>query len=126
MQTILVQYFEWHFVDVPRAILTGWRNFLVFNFRYFSVPQLLSTLFSYWRRYRTSYGRGFDIKVYFEAFTFNIISRVIGAIMRTVLIVVGLAVEIFIFFAGLIIFVAWFFLPILAVLSVCLGLNLIL
>lgn len=96
---------------------------MVFNIRYFSIPLLLKTFFSYWRRFRGSYGRGFDLKVYFEAFSFNMISRLIGAVMRTALIGMGLLVEAIIFFAGLIILIGWMVLPFASIMIFFVGLG---
>ena len=122
MANLILQYLEWHFIDVPKAILIGWKNFLVFNIRYFSIPLLFKTFFSYWRRFRGSYGRGFDLKVYFEAFSFNIISRLIGAVMRTALISMGLTVEVVIFLAGLIVLIGWMILPFVSAMLFFMGL----
>jgi len=114
-QNIFIQYLEWQFFDVPKNILQAWQNCLRFNLNYWSVPLLLKTLFSHWRRYQYSYGKGFNFKRYFEAFTFNMISRVLGSIMRSVLIVLGLLTEIFVFLAGAIVFLIWLILPFLLV-----------
>ncbi len=111
MENIIFQYLEWQFIDTPKGILAGWRNCLKFNLNYWSVPLLLKTWFSHWRRYRYSYGRGFDFKRYFEVFTFNIISRVLGAIMRSVLIIFGVSTEIFVILAGTIVLLVWLLLP---------------
>jgi len=110
-QNIFIQYLEWQFFDVPKNILQAWQNCLRFNLNYWSVPLLLKTLFSHWRRYQYSYGKGLNFKRYFEAFTFNMISRVLGSIMRSVLIVLGLLTEIFVFLAGAIVFLIWLILP---------------
>ena len=114
-QNIFIQYLEWQFFDVPKNILQAWQNCLRFNLNYWSVPLLLKTLFSHWRRYQYSYGKGLNFKRYFEAFTFNMISRVLGAIMRSILIVLGLLTEIFVFLAGAIVFLIWLILPFLLV-----------
>ena len=89
-QNILISYLIWYFFDVPREILRGWKNFLFFNLNYFSIPILLKTFFSHWRQYKWSYGRGFDISRYLEAFFSNLISRILGAIMRAILIFIGI------------------------------------
>ena len=123
MENIIIQYIEWHFVDTPRGILRAWKNCLKFNLNYWSVILLIKTFFSHWRRYRYSYGKGFDFKRYFEVFTFNIISRVLGMILRSVLIIIGLASEIFVFLAGAIIFLFWLILPILIILSLWFGIK---
>lgn len=111
-KNILISYLIWYFFDIPKEILKGWKNFLIFNLNYFSLPSLFKTFFSHWRQYKWSYGRGFDISRYLEAFFSNLISRVLGAIMRTVLILIGILSEILIFLLGTIIFFIWFFLPI--------------
>lgn len=108
---IISAFVKWQFFDVPKNILKGWENFLKFNLNYFSVPVLLKTFFSHWHRYRYSYGKGFNPGRYFEVFIFNMMSRVIGAVLRTFFIVIGLSVEIFLFFAGLILFLGWLILP---------------
>lgn len=110
---MLIRYLQWHFWDVPKGLVQAWKNFLWFNLKYFSVALLLKTLFAPWHGYKESYGRGFDIKRYFESFMFNMISRAIGAIVRIVFIVIAICLEVLIFFAGMIIFIIWFVLPIL-------------
>jgi len=114
-QNILIQYLIWHFFDVPREILRAWRNFLKFNLNYFSVISLLKTLFSPWRRYTWSRGRGFSVSDYLEVLFSNFISRIIGAIMRSFLIFIGIFAEILIIFVGFFIFLGWFILPIILI-----------
>ena len=108
---IFFQWLFWQFFEMSGNILKGWRNFLLFNLNYFSIPLLLKTFFSPWRKYKWSYGKGFDIKKYFEALFSNLISRTLGAMIRSFLIIIGLLVEIFIIFAGIIIFFSWLVLP---------------
>ncbi|KKU86893.1 MAG: hypothetical protein A2667_00160 [Candidatus Wildermuthbacteria bacterium RIFCSPHIGHO2_01_FULL_47_27] len=110
-QNIIAQYIEWHFYEAPREILAGWRNFLVFGLNYFSLPVLIKTLFSPWHRYRYEYGKQFDIGRWFEALTFNMMSRGIGAVLRAFLICFGALAETLIFFAGAVIFFFWLLLP---------------
>ena len=121
--SICIQYLAWHFIDMPKGILKGWKNFLVFNLNYFSVPVLLETFFSYWHGYRYSYGKHFMPTRYFEAFVFNAFSRIIGIILRIFLIFLGLLIEIPIFFIGLIVFLGWFILPFLLIAGFFLGLG---
>ena len=68
-------------------------------------------MFAPWHRYAWTYPRGFDFAQYFEVFFSNLISRVIGAIIRTVFIIVGAVVELAVLLAGLIILASWFLLP---------------
>ena len=125
VKNIFIQYLEWQFSDVPKSILAGWKNCLKFNLNYWSVPLLLKTLFSHWRRYHYSYGRGLNFGRYFEAFTFNMISRVLGAIMRSVLIILGLLTEIFVILAGAVVFLGWLILPALLIFGLVFGFKIL-
>jgi len=125
-KNILLQWLTWHFLEVPRNILRIFKGFLLFNFNYFSVVFLLKTLLAPWRKYRESYGRGFDFKRYLETFIFNLTSRILGAIVRIVMILVGLIFEVFIFMVGVAAFLIWIFLPILLIISFYLSSRLLL
>jgi len=110
-RSIPIQFFIWYLIDVPKQILSAWWNFLRFGMQYFSIPVLLKTLFAPWRKYQWSYGQGFDLQRFAEALATNIISRTLGAIMRFILIIIGLLAELFILIAGIIILTSWFILP---------------
>ncbi|MDD5590201.1 MAG: ATP-dependent Clp protease ATP-binding subunit [Candidatus Portnoybacteria bacterium] len=108
----ILNYFAWHYLLAPRNILRIWGNFLKFFVAYFiPIPQLLKTLFSPWKRDVTSYGRGFDFKVYAEALIFNVISRFFGAAFRSAAIIFALAVWCLVLLAGGIFFIFWIFWP---------------
>ena len=126
MQNIFLQWVFWHFLEVPGNILKAWGNFLRFNLNYFSIPLLFKTLFSSWRRYRVSYGKGSDIGRYFEAAFSNLLFRILGAVMRSSLIIIGLLVEIFIIFAGFMVFLGWLILPILLIFGLYYGFRILL
>lgn len=125
-QDIFSQYLSWHFFEAPRNILKAWRNFLRFNFNYFSIPLLFKTFFSHWRRYRWIYPKGFDIGKYFEVFFSNLISRTLGTILRFFLIIIGSLVEVFIIFVGIIIFLGWLIMPIFLILGIYHGFRILL
>lgn len=122
---IFIQWLEFQFVDVPREILKAWRNFLLFNLKFFSVGLLLKTFFSYWRNNKWSSPRSFDIGGFFSAAAGNLISRILGALMRSLLIVVGILAEIFILAVGAVILAAWIVLPAVLILGILFGLNII-
>ncbi|MEK9153644.1 MAG: hypothetical protein AAB723_03535 [Patescibacteria group bacterium] len=119
-RNLLVSFLDWHFHEVALGLLRAWRNFLSFNLRYFSVGELSRTLFSHWHKMGESYGRGFDLQRFFSVLIGNIFSRVLGAIARSVFIVVGLMVELFILLAGLAVFLFWVLLPV-WILAACLA-----
>ena len=124
-KAILSQYLVWYFLDVPKEILLGWQNYLFFNFNYFSLSSLLRTYFSPWHKYHFQYPKGFNPAVFFEALVGNMMSRFIGVILRTFVIILGIIAEIFVFFIGAFIFLGWFILPIFLVLFFLTGLRLL-
>jgi hypothetical protein len=110
-ENIIVLWIVWHFYEMPKFLFSVWRNYLLFGLNYFSVPLLLKTLFSPWRGYRWKYPKGFDIEEFFYTITSNTFSRILGAMCRIVLIIIGIIFQIFIFIAGLIIILLWLLLP---------------
>ncbi len=122
---LLLRYFKWHYVDATREILKGWGNFLWFNFNYFSIGLLLRTFFSPWRRITWDYGRGFDIGRYLFIFGSNLVSRILGAFVRTWLIAAGIAGELLLLSAGSIFFLFWLALPALLTAAFFYGLTLL-
>ena len=122
-QSLFFQWLSWRFFAAPRSIARAFRNFLIFNFRYFSIAQLAKTLFAHWRRYRETYPRGFSPGKYFHIFLGNTLSRFIGAIIRSLTILAGLLLECLIFLGGLATLLAWIFLPLLVVAMCYLGIQ---
>jgi len=108
---ILISWILWQFFEMPKFLFSVWNNYFLFATNIFSIPLLLKTFFSPWRKYNWSYPKGFDIKEFFNTFISNTFSRIIGAIMRTALIVVGILFQIFVAITGSIIFLAWLLFP---------------
>jgi len=123
--SIFLQALVWQFFDAPKAIWRAWRNFLLFNLNYFSLPLLFRTLFSHWHKYRYSYGRFFELWKNIEVLIFNLMSRLIGAMMRIAYIVIGFVVEIIIILGGAIILIGWLLLPVLLGLGLIFGIYLL-
>ena len=110
-QNIFVVWAIWHFYEMPRFLFEVWKNYIFFALNYFSVLLLLKSFFSPWRKYRWNYPKGFQVKEFLSAFFSNTFSRILGAGMRTVLIVVGIFFQIFVVLAGLIAIIFWMLTP---------------
>ena len=112
MKTVFRQSLEWYFYDKPKMLLRAWFNYLRFYLKFFSILLLLKTLFSPWRKYEwVRRTRGFNPKEALEIHFSNLISRILGAVVRLFMIFIGLLVEFFVFFIGIGVLVGWFFLP---------------
>jgi hypothetical protein len=123
MLNILFLWLSFQFFDAPKAILKAWKNFLLFTFNYFSITVLLRTLFAYWHKYSWQAPKGFYPGKWLEAKLSNFISRILGAFVRLTLIVFGVAAEVFVFGAGLIVLLFWLALPFLLIFGIIFGLK---
>ncbi|MGD0576575.1 MAG: hypothetical protein ABSA74_00665 [Candidatus Staskawiczbacteria bacterium] len=110
-QNIFVTWALWHFYEMPRFLLEVWKNYILFALNYFSLPDLLKSLFAPWRKYKWNYPKGFAVGEFLSTFISNSFSRILGAMMRIVLIVAGILFLVFVAVSGLIIFLAWILVP---------------
>jgi len=124
-QNLFLAFINWHYNDGIKELIKAWRNFLSFGIHYFPIKELLKTLFSHWRRSVDSYGEGLDVGRWAKALLGNMISRILGAVVRLVIIAIGIIFEIAIFFVGLFLILIWIFLPIIIVLGFFAGIGLL-
>lgn len=110
-ENIIIDWFSWQFYEMPKFLLGVWKNYILFALNYFSLTALLKSFFAPWRRYRWMYPKGFDVVEFFNAFISNTFSRVLGAMMRTVLIIIGALFQIFVIIIGLMVFLLWVLVP---------------
>lgn len=118
---VFIKYLYWQLIITPKKVLFILKNYLVFGLDFFSIKETLRSLFSPWRRYLWDYGRGFDFARYFEVFLSNIITRIIGFIMRLFLIVFFIIYEIVVLGLGIIIFLASIIYPFFFIVAIIYG-----
>lgn len=103
---------HWYYNQGVNELLEIWKNFLVFAWRYFSIEELTKTLFSPWRRDVVVSGwRGIHPLRTLSLFLENIISRLLGAVVRSVVIFVGLIFLLAVAVFGLIVNILWISAP---------------
>ncbi|MFZ1075718.1 MAG: hypothetical protein WAN50_05085 [Minisyncoccia bacterium] len=107
----LEAFFFWYAFVAPRTILRIWKNYLDANLNYFSIPLLLRTLLYPWHRDTENYDGPFDLTGSARAIVVNVMSSVVGCIIRSVTIVIGLIAESVIFLLGPAAIVLWFATP---------------
>jgi len=121
-KSLLLLFYDWYFVKVPKKILLVFKNLLKFGEYFFSITLLLKTYFSHWHGYRWVYKeRGIDIWKFFEVHFSNLISRILGAFIRTFIILFGILFEIFILILGPIVLISWIFLPLISLIAFLYG-----
>lgn len=107
-----MDFLAWHYTQGVEYYIKSVEATVKWFLHYFSIPLLLKTLFSPWKRMVTvDKSPGFNLQKRLEAFSFNMVSIVIGFIARLVLIISGI---VFIFVAvmgGVVGFVFWLLIP---------------
>src|SRR5687768_4472004 len=82
-----IEYVYWQFVSGPQWLLALARDLERALLRFFSVPFMVRTLFAYWRKDSVSYRAG-SLEGIALALAWNSISRGIGFIIRTTVLLV--------------------------------------
>lgn len=110
--SIISSFLNWFFAKAPMQILELGKNFLRWGWQFFSIGYFIPRLFSPWHRDITFYGRGFDLKRWLHVAGWNLISRIIGAVLRLSVLLAGLIIEALLIASTVLVLVGWFLLPI--------------
>jgi hypothetical protein len=124
MATILL-FISWYYQDLPKKAFDFWKNFLWFWGYYFSLKDLLLSLFSPWKRVLLKYKKGSGISEWFSVLVINLFSRFIGMIFRLVLILVGLLFELLTFLFAILFFLLWPLFPFILIGLFAFGISLL-
>lgn len=121
---LATRYLIWHYTE---ALVDWWRivgNFVWFFFHMFSIGLLLRTLFSPFKRMREERKKG---SLAFEdwggAIIINLLMRLIGSLVRTIIIIAGIIFIIFTILIGAAAFLLWLILPALVIFLIVFGLG---
>jgi len=108
----MLRYLDWHYFTIWTRLLVLWRNITLFPFYYFSIPLHLRTLFLPWKRQVLSKKPGFHPTDILYVLSFNILSRIIAAIVRLLVIISGLSLMLPLFILAGIPAVIWVAIPV--------------
>ena len=127
MNSILIftGYLSWHYGRAFSDILVVWTNFFWFFLHFFSIPLLVRTLFSPWKRLHENYRQGFHPEDFFQALIVNIIMRIVGAIIRVIIIVIGILTLLTVTILGVIFLLFWTIAPAGVVIFMLAGITLL-
>jgi hypothetical protein len=118
---LAVSFFSWWYGRGWRQVAASFSTRLQGLATTFSVSQLLKTLFAPWRRIISYPGAGLSAK--FRAWGDNLVSRVIGFMVRLVVLFTALLLAIFVTVLTLVEVVLWPFLPFAAPILIIWGLT---
>jgi hypothetical protein len=118
-------YLLWHYTKAFGEIFHVWKNIAWFTFHFFSIPQLLRSYFSPWRRMTEERSKGFDFEDLASFLIINLISRIVGVFLRTVVIISGIASLIILLVGIITVYIFWILAPIIIAAALYFGIMLI-
>jgi hypothetical protein len=121
----IFDYLVWHYTRAFRDVSSFWMNIAWFVIHFFSIPLLLRTLFSPWKRVTTEHTK-YGLEDLAETILFNIMSRVVGALIRSVLLIMGIVSLVVVLVAYVAFLTLWAVLPAVALFSLMSGISLLL
>lgn len=104
-------FFRWYYGHAWEMVLRVYGRMILWAEHRFGIGHHLATLISPWHRDITQRKRGFSFEEFFGVLGMNLISRLIGFIIRSFMIVIGFILMAVIFLVGLILVVLYLFLP---------------
>lgn len=116
-------YLRWHYSTAFLDMLRIDGNIFWFLWHFFSVSDTFRTFFSPWERMGEKYKKKLDIEELASTFVVNTLMRIVGIIMRTILLFLALICFIITFMVLAIGFLIWIFLPAILLMLAFLGIN---
>ena len=123
--SIAHHYLLWHYSRAFLEIFHVWLNLLGFVIQYFSIPQLIRSWFAPWKRMTEGRGETFNLEDLAGFVIINIISRIIGTILRTIIIFIGLVSLLITILGGFLVYVFWVVAPLVIISLLGFGLTML-
>jgi hypothetical protein len=115
--TLVRDYIVWHYSTALVSFVRLYKNFWWFTVQYFSIPQLAGSLLSPYKRITERRAGLFDIEAWVGFIIINLISRLIGFIVRICIIIAGIMALIALCLLAVIWYGIWLAAP--AIISYC-------
>jgi hypothetical protein len=109
--SIAYHYFAWHYSSAFREMFHVWKNLLWFVFRFFSIAQLLNSWFAPWKRITVDRGETWNLEDLAGFIVVGCISRIIGFVIRTAVICLGLTCLLITLIGGIGAYIFWIIAP---------------
>lgn len=113
--TLFLSYLWWHYTSALADLVRNYFNFVGFLKNFFSLGLLTKTLFAPWRRMGEKYGSILDFGNFFGSLIVNTLMRLVGLVIKSIIIIFGLAVIFLSVFVFIAIFVFWLAAPLLII-----------
>jgi hypothetical protein len=119
---IAPHYVSWHYTKALSDLIELYKNFIWFIWNMFSIKILLKTLFVPFEKLSIKSTKKFDIQDFFSALVTTLLMRIVGFVVRSFFIIIGiLSLVLFTVFFSLF-FVVWLVMPLILLGMFVLGL----
>jgi hypothetical protein len=108
-------FFVWWYIEAPPRNWQIVKAFILRCLDTFSVPILIKTIFAPWKRDVIS-TENLSLNEKFQVMLMNLVSRFIGAVIRSITILIGLISAALVAILGVTFWIIWFFMPLIIVL----------
>lgn len=119
--SFFTDYLVWHYGKALSDFFSIAQNLLWSCWHFFSIPDLIRTLFSPFARIRQTYFNINNLEESFQNLTANAVSRAVGFVLRTVVIGTGLICEAGLTVGLIIVWTGWLLLPVILTVLLILG-----
>ncbi len=124
MANLGVSYTLWHYGRGIADLILVWKDTLTFMTNFFSLPHLAATLFTPYRRLSEKGGSGFNPQEIMSRLFVNAIMRLVGFVIRLVIITIGLFAVLIVLILFLPLFIFWLIAPLLTFILFLFGIAL--
>ena len=121
--SVIHDYFVWHYTRAFKELFHVWLNSLWFIVHFFSIPQLAKAWFAPFKRITEAKRPGLNFEDLAGYVIINLMSRIVGAILRTVLIGLGILFIVLAVALGFSFTLVWILLPVIIVTALVLGIS---
>ncbi|MDO8572652.1 MAG: hypothetical protein Q7S11_02660 [bacterium] len=121
---LIWQFVIWYYTAAITNFIKISSDFIWFLYHFFSIPILIPTLFSKWRRIGDVRTKKFDIPDFFSVLIVNSVMRIIGFFIRSFVILAGVVSITLALVIEIVLFITWLFLPIIIVGLFAVGITL--
>lgn len=122
MVGFLTDYLRWHYTTAFADILHVIKNFERALLELFSIKLLLKTFFKPVFRIKETYAGGINLEAFFTMILTNTLMRMVGMVVRTLFILLGLVFLALLFGIGAIVYLVWLVAPLLGTVAFVLAL----
>lgn len=110
--SVLHHYLLWHYSKAFGEIYHVWKNLFWFVINFFSLPQLIRSYFAPWKRITEERSKSFNFEDLAGFIIINLISRLIGMLLRTMVIAFGIVALLLLSLGIVLTYIFWVTAPI--------------